>query len=177
MFEEAVEGVVDRALGGVLHRHHAEVDRTGGHFAKHFVDGGHGGADHRMTEMLERRGLGEGAFRPQVGDLERLLERQAGGHDFAEQPRHFLVVQRTLVALHDVLEDPGLSLGAVEDRLFALGQGSHLHAGHVLGAASTLTDQLEDLLVEAIDAQAQRLEFLLGDCVCHQPCSFSNSAI
>ena len=124
--------------------------------------------------MLHRRGLAEGAFRAEIGDLERLLQGQTGGHDLAEQSRDFLIVQRALVQLHDVLEHPGLTFGAVEHRLLAFRQGSHLHPRHVLGAARALADQLEDLLVEAIDAYAQRLE-LIG--VTHQPCSFSNSAM
>ncbi|MCY1432223.1 hypothetical protein D9M71_482140 [compost metagenome] len=173
VLEEAVQGVVHRALGGVLHRHHAEVHRTGGDFAEDFVDGRHRRTDHRMAEMLERRCLGEGALRAEVSDLERLLQGQAGRHDLAEQPRHFLVVQRALVAVHDVLEHPGLALGAVEDRRLAFRQGLHLHPRHVGGAAGAFADQLEDLLVEVVDAYPQRLEFLLG----HQPCSFSNSAM
>ncbi|MNT36614.1 hypothetical protein D3C72_1727110 [compost metagenome] len=177
MLEEAVEGVVDRALGGVFHRHHAEVDRAGGHLAEHLVDGGHGHADHRVTEMLHRRGLTEGAFRAQVGDLQRVLQGQAGGHDLAEQPRHLLVAQRPLVAFHDALEHLGFTLGAVEHRLFALRQGLHLDPRHLFGAARTVADQLEDFFIQAVDAQAQGLQFLFGDYIRHQPCSFSNSAM
>ncbi len=173
VLEEAVQGVVDRTLGGVLHRYDTEVDCTGSHLAEHLVDGGHRRADHRMAEMLEGSRLGEGAFRPQVRHLEGLLQGQAGGHDLAEQPRHFLVIQRPLVTLHDVLEHPGLALGAVEDRLLALRQGRHLHSRHILGAAGTLADQLEDLLVKAVDAQTQGLQFLVG----HHARSFSNSAM
>ncbi|MCY1446936.1 hypothetical protein D9M71_635320 [compost metagenome] len=127
-----------------------------------------------MAEVLERRSLGEGAFRAEIGDLERLFQGQAGGHDLAEQPRHFLVAQRALVQLHDVLEHPGLALGPVEHRLLALGQGRHLHPRHVGGAAGAFADQLEDLLVEAVDAYAQSLELVS---VAHQPRSFSNSAM
>jgi hypothetical protein len=52
---------------------------------------------HRVAEVLQRRGLGEGALRPEVADLQRLLQRQAGGHDLAEQPRHLLAVERPRV--------------------------------------------------------------------------------
>ncbi|MCY1440549.1 hypothetical protein D9M71_568310 [compost metagenome] len=127
-----------------------------------------------MTEVLQRSRLGEGAFRTEISHLQRLLQSQAGGHDFAEQPRHFLVAQRPLVQFHDVLEYPGLALRPVEHRLFALGQGRHLHPRHIRGAARAFADQLEDLLVEAVDAYAQSLELVS---VAHQPCSFSNSAM
>ncbi|MNT16663.1 hypothetical protein D3C72_1517770 [compost metagenome] len=173
VLEEAVQGVADRAFGGVFHRHHAEVDGTGRHFAEHFVDGRHRPADHRVAEVLHGRCLGEGAFRAEVGDFQRLFQGQARRHDFAEQPRHLLVVQRPLVALHHALEHGGFTLGAVEHRLLAFRQRGGLDLGHFLGATGALADQLEDLLVEAVDANAQRLQFVLG----HQPCSFSNSVM
>ena len=37
---EAVQGVVDHAFGGVLHRHDTEVDAAVLHLAEHLVDGG-----------------------------------------------------------------------------------------------------------------------------------------
>ena len=116
VLEEAVQGVVDRALGGVFHRHHAEVDRPGDHLAEHLVDRRHRRADHRVAEVLECGSLGEGAFRAEIGNLERMLQGQAGGHDLAEQPGDFFVAQRPLVDLHDVPEHPGLALGPIEHR-------------------------------------------------------------
>lgn len=171
MLEEAVQRVADGALGGVLHRHHTEIDRTRRHFAEHLVDGRHRAADHGMAEVFHGGGLGEGPFRAEVGHFQRLFERQAGGHDLAEQPRHLFIVQRPLVTLHDALEHRGLALGAVEHRRLAFRQRCGLDLGHFLGATGALTDQLEDFLVEAVDAHTQGLELLIG----HQPCSFSNS--
>src|SRR5690606_36018863 len=89
-------------------------------------------------------------------------------------PRHFLVVQRTLVQLHDVLEHPGFALGAVEHCLLTLRQAGGLDPRHILGAARTLADQLENLLVEVVDTHPQGLELVS---VAHQPCSFSNSTM
>ncbi|MNN39382.1 hypothetical protein D3C81_1534160 [compost metagenome] len=126
-----------------------------------------------MTEVLHRCGLGKGTLRPQIGDFERLFKGQAGGHDFAEQAGHFFVAQRPLVALHHALEHLRLALGPVEHRRLAFSQGRGLDPRHFLRAAGTITDQLEDFLVEAVNAHPQRLEFLLR----HQPCSFSNSAM
>ncbi|MNN04299.1 hypothetical protein D3C81_1170200 [compost metagenome] len=173
MLKEAVEGVVNRTFGGVFHGHHTKVDGAGRHFAEHFVDRRHRLADHGVTKVLHGRGLGKSTLRAEVGDFERLLQGQAGGHDFTEQPRHLFVAQRPLIALHDALEHLRLTLRTVEDRLFTGRQSRHLHPRHFLGAAGTVTDQLEDLLVEAVNAHPQRLEFLLR----HQPCSFSNSAM
>ena len=161
VFEEAVQGVVDRAFGGVFHRHHAKIHRTGRDFTEDFVDGRHGLADHRVAEVLHGCGLGEGAFRAEVSHFQRLLQRQARRHDFTEQPRHLFVAQRPLVALHHTLEHLGFTLGAVEHRHFAFRQGRHFHPGHFLGAARALTDQFKDLLVQTVNAYAQGLEFLL----------------
>ncbi|MNO80147.1 hypothetical protein D3C76_713400 [compost metagenome] len=152
MLEEAVEGVVDRALGGVFHRHDAKVHRPGRHFTEHFVDRRHRLADHGVAEVLHGRRLGEGAFRPQIGDFQRLFEGQARRHDFAEQARHLFVAQRPLVALHDTLEHLGFALGAIEHRRFAFGQRGHFHAGDFLGTAGTVTDQLEDFFIQAVNA-------------------------
>ena len=174
VLKEAVEGVIDRAFGGVFHRHHAKIHRTGRHFAEHFVDGRHRHADHRVAEMLHRRRLGERPFRAEVSHFQRLLKSQAGRHDLAEQTRHFLVVQRALIELHDVLEHPGLTFRTIEHRLFPGRQREHLHPRHFLGAAGALADQLEDFLVEAVNAHPQRLELIE---IRHQPCSFSNSAM
>ena len=140
VLEEAVEGVVDRAFGGILHRHHAEVDRTGSHFAEHLVDGRHRHADHRMTEVLHRRCLTEGAFRAEISDFQRVFQRQAGGHDFAEQPRHILIAQRAPVALHHALEHLSFALGAIEDGRLALLQFLHLHSRDFFGAARAIAD-------------------------------------
>src|SRR5690606_6360547 len=101
-------------------------------------------------------------------------QSQAGGHDFSEQARHFLVVQRPLVQLHDVLEHPGFTLGAVEHRLLAFGQRRGLDPRHFLGTTGTLADQVENPLVQTVDAYAQGLELVS---LAHQPCSFSNSAM
>ena len=56
--EEAVEGVVDRALGGVLDRHHAEIGAARLDLVKHLVDGGERQRAHRVTEVIEHRASG-----------------------------------------------------------------------------------------------------------------------
>ncbi len=171
VFKEAVEGVIDRAFGGVFHRNHAEIHSTGDHFAKHFVNCGHRQTDDGVAEMLHRSGLGERPLRAKIGNLERLFQRQAGRHDFAEQTRHFFVAQRSAIAFHDSPEHRSFALRTIEYRHLAFSQRGHLDPGHFLGTAGTLADQFQNLLIEAVDTDAKRLEFLLG----HQPCSFSKS--
>ena len=64
--------------------------------------------------MLEYGGLRERALRPEVGDLERLLLRQAGGHQLSKEPHHLLVAQRPVVALDDFAQHLSLALRPVE---------------------------------------------------------------
>ncbi len=74
------------------------MGRAGVYLAKHLVDGALRDSFHRMTEMLEHRFLREGALRPEKCHLQRLLQRQACGHDLAKQARHLLFAQRPLIA-------------------------------------------------------------------------------
>ena len=92
--QEHVERMVDRALARILDGHHAEIGDAALDLVKHLVDRGQRQRAHRGAEMLQHGGLGERALGSQECDLERLLLREARGHDLAEQPRDFLVAQR-----------------------------------------------------------------------------------
>ncbi len=73
---------------------------------------------HRMPEVLVDRLLRERALRPEEGDFQRLLLREAGGHDLAEQPQDLLVPQRPLVPLERGPQHLRLALRPVEvDRM------------------------------------------------------------
>ena len=65
--------------------------RAGLHFVEHLVDRRQRQRAHRMAEVRVHGGLRERAFRAEERDLQRLLLREARGHDLAEQPQHFLV--------------------------------------------------------------------------------------
>ncbi len=152
---EQIKRVADNALGGIFHRHDAVIRRPGLDLAKHIPDAVQCQGLHRMAELFQRGRLGEGAFRPQVGDGERFFQRQAGRHDFAEQAHHFRVRQGTGIAFPDPAQDDGLALGAVELRVLA---GGKLDRRHFPGTACPLADQVLDLLIQAVDAPAQVVE-------------------
>lgn len=59
--QQQVERAADRALGGVLHRHHAVVGIAGFHRAEDVVDRRHRQEVGRGTEVLAAGALGEGA--------------------------------------------------------------------------------------------------------------------
>ena len=70
-------------------------------------------AVHGMAEMLEHRLLGERAFGPEVADLQRLLLREARGHDLAEHVHELFVAERAFVAIDDHAQHLRLALGPV----------------------------------------------------------------
>ena len=113
--QEHVERVdVDGALARVLDRRDAEVRGAAFDLVEHLVDRRHRQRVHGVAEVLEHGRLRERALRPEIGDLERLLLREAGGHELAEQPHHLLVAQRPVVALDDFAQHLRLALRAVE---------------------------------------------------------------
>ncbi len=105
---------VDGALARVLDRRHAEIRRAAFDLVEHLVDRRHCQRMHGVAEVLEYGGLRERALRPEVCDLQRLLLREAGGHQLAEQPHHLLVAQRPVVALDDFAQHLRLALRSVE---------------------------------------------------------------
>ena len=68
--------------------------------------------------MRQHRGLSEGGLGPEERNLQRLLLREAGRHDLAEQPHDLLIAQRAAVALARPAQHLRLTLRAVEvDRM------------------------------------------------------------
>ncbi len=87
---EHVERMIDHALGRVFDRYHTEIGGAGFDLAEYVGYAAQWQRGHRVAEMLECRGLSEGAFRTEEGNLHRLFQSQARRHDFAKQPRHLL---------------------------------------------------------------------------------------
>ncbi len=132
-------------------------------------------ADHRVTKMLERCRLCEGANRTQEGNVHGLFQRQAGRHDFPEQTGHFLTRQRPRILFLDAAKHLGLPLGAIEKDVLPR-IGGHFNVRHFLGTGGPGTDQLHDLLIKLIDLVPQLSEPNL--LITHdQPRSFANSVM
>ncbi len=125
--EEHVQGHLDHALPGVLHRHHAEIGMAGGDFLEHFLDAAQRQAVGGVAEVLAHGLLAERAFRPEEADLQRIFLGQAGRHDLAKQAHHLRIRQRAVVAVHHHAQHMRLALRAVVvDR----GKTLALHARH-----------------------------------------------
>src|SRR3569832_89860 len=114
--EKHVERVRDHTLRGILHGHHTVVAGACFDVAKDLVDGVVRHRAHRMTEVLERRHLRERTFGPEIGDAQRLLERETGRHDLAKQARHLLSAKRPFITRDDPAQHLGLALGAIKTR-------------------------------------------------------------
>ena len=153
--QEQVQRDLDGPLPGVLHRHHAEIGIAGGDFLEHFLDAGQRQPMRRVAEMLVHRLLAEGAFRPEIADLQRLLLGQAGRHDFAEQPHQHFVGERAVIAVHYLAQHLRFALGSV-----IVDRGGELALGlaDLVRPLCALGDQRLDLPVDAVDLFAHRAE-------------------
>jgi len=149
--QEHVQGHLDGALPGILHRHHAEVGVAGLHFLEHLLDAAQRQPVGRTAEVLEHGLLAEGAFRAEVADLQRLLLGQAGRHDLAEHVHQHFVRQRTFVAVHHHAQHLRFALGSVV--VHRRGQLA-LGLAHLEGEAGPLCDQFLDPAIDAIDLRA-----------------------
>ena len=105
-----------------------------------------------MPEMLERRLLGKGPLRAEISHLDRLLQRQAGRHDLAEQACHFLAVQWPGIAFHHPAQDLSLALRPIEHGVRII---RRLDVGDLLGAIGALADQPQQFAVDGIDTLPQ----------------------
>ena len=70
-----------------------------------------------MAKVLDGGRLGKGAFGPEVGNLQGPLQRQAGGHDFAENMGDAFAGQRAGIAFHDTSQHLGLTLRPIVHNL------------------------------------------------------------
>jgi hypothetical protein len=156
--EHQVERAVDRALGRIFDRDHAEVRGAGFGGAEHFVDRHARQAVDGAAELLVHGLLAEGAGRAQVGDGDAFFQRAAGRHDFAEDGLDVVVLERAGIALGDAAQYLRFALGAKHRR-----QRLGLDVAYFLRQARAPAEQVEELRVDRVDLLAQWCEF-----VCHR---------
>src|SRR5690606_16044272 len=110
----------------------------------------------REPKRGQGRHVGEGPGRRQVAHRDLLLHRQARADDLAEdgpQARPREDVAAVGVLLLEALEDPLLALGIMHGAAAGL-----LHAADLLGGARALLDQIQDGIVNGVDALPQLLQ-------------------
>ncbi len=155
-----VERVGYAAVGGVFHRHHAEVAMPAVHFLEDGGDAAHGHQINGLTEPFDGGQMTEGEFWPQVRDLEHLLQGAGAAHDLAENRAHGGGIERParfLVQLQHMFEDLLLA-GGGEHFLTRLG----LQPADLAGMGCTLIDQLDDLLIQLVNLVADNLQLGQG---------------
>ena len=103
--------------------------------------------------MLLGRALGERAGGAEIGDLERLLQRQAGRHDLAVNLPYRPFRQGTGIGFGDPPQHLGLALGAIDIAVLDLADA--------MGDLRPLREQAQHFAVDRVDAIAQLSQFLL----------------
>ena len=106
-----------------------------------------------MTEMLDRRQLGESALRAEIGHGQRPLQRQTLAHHFAKQPRHRFVGQRARVKAFDTVQHLRFALRPVN------GAGAFQFADGA-GVGGALVEQAEDFGAAAVGRRTRTWRLL-----------------
>ena len=148
--EQQIVRARDRALGRVFDRHYAVMDRAGFDLAKHVVYRCARLQLRLAAELADGRLFAERALRPQVSDRNAVLERAARRHDFGIQARKRRRRQRAAIT----------RLHAPQHLRFALGPvlGAAFRVADVLRERCALAEQVDDTVVERIDARAYVLQ-------------------
>src|SRR5215470_3356397 len=149
-----VQRAADGALGGVLDGHHRVVGLAGFSSAEDFVDRRVGLGVDEIAEMPSDGGMAERTRRPQVGDAQPALEREARRHHLAENAGNRLVGQRAAVFQLQRAKHLRFALGAVCCPLA-------FERTDRLGMRRALVEQTQELAIERVDRVAAVLELLL----------------
>ena len=97
--------------------------------------------------------MGPGAFRAEVGDLQIVLQRKRGGHDFPVDRADGFLRQAAVVHFDEAAEQRFLALGSVDLQAVAL--FDHAHFVDEIGAAG---EQVEQVVVDGVDLAADVVE-------------------
>ena len=134
------------ALGGIFNRHDPVVGLLTGHLVEHIGDGPLGRVGQRGAKASQGRLMGEGRFRPEIGDGQTPLQGQSTRHDLTVDGPESFVGDRSLIVAKDLLEHGPLPVRCI-DLLAVTGlDGPDLQ--HVAGA---LVEQPHDVGIQRID--------------------------
>ena len=151
--DEHVERMEDRAFGGVLDGHDAVVGLAAFDGGEDVGDGGAGLEAQAGAEIFQRGLVGEGGFRPEVGDAQFLLQRERGGDDFAVNGLERGGRERAGVGGIEAIKDGFLAAGHISLRaLFLLG------AADLARQAHARVETLDDFEVHRVDLLAQGIK-------------------
>ncbi|MCY1216569.1 hypothetical protein D9M72_284470 [compost metagenome] len=151
--QEQVERARHRALGGILDRHHAVLDRASLDGTEHLVDARAGHARHLMAEVRIQRLLGERAGGAEESHFQRLFQPAAGGHHLAPDRRHAFTQQRAGVGALHLADHLQLALRAEHRRAVLLLDLADLE--RQFGAA---VQHRQQFAVNGVDLLAQRAQ-------------------
>ena len=150
--EEGVQRGIHRALGGVLHGYHAVVGAAPLHGLEDGLDGALGQGLAGAAELVARGEVGEGPLGPQEGHAQRLLQAEAGAHDFLEDRAHRRIREGAAVLALEPGEDLPFALGRVEE---GFRRGGSFQLPHLGRQARPPVEQGQYLVVHGIDGPAE----------------------
>lgn len=156
--QQQVQAAVDRALGRVLDRHHADVGLPRLDGAEDFVERHAGKLLHRVAKMLQRGLLGKRALRPEVGDGHAALQAATGRNDLGPDRGHAGRRKRTGIELLQAPDHFGFTFGTQHR---TVGVRGVLDLAHLLRGTGALRQQIQDLRIERVDAVAQGAQLAL----------------
>jgi hypothetical protein len=151
----------------VLQRDDPLVGGAARHGAEHAHDVAARQVVDRGAELALRGQVGEGALRAEIGHAEGLFERDAGRHDFAEDPAERSLRQRPTIQPVDSLEDLDFARWRVDLRVaFAL------DLADLDDQLAALVEELDKLPVDGVDLPPQNLKragsgLRAGRALCH----------
>jgi hypothetical protein len=115
--DQAIEGDVDGAVGGVLHWDHAEVRAAALDVLEDLGDRPRAVILDRFAEAIARGLMRERPLRGQIGDGQRRFERAARRQDLAPHGGDGLRGQRTTARLGQTIHDRRLTLRDIRRRI------------------------------------------------------------
>jgi hypothetical protein len=151
---EHVEGIRDPPVRRILQRHDAEIGMAAVDLFKNRGDAADLDEFNRSAEAFDGGQVAEAILRPQIGDLQHLLQGPRAAHDLAEDGPDRAGIQRPLVGLKDILEN-----------FFLSGRRKDLAAVVVLDLADlrrhrgALVDKFQDLKIQFIDLNPKVAEW------------------
>ncbi len=151
--DEHVEGVTHHAFGRVLDRHDPVIRLPLLHLGKDLADAPERDVFRQQAESVHARHVGEGGLGPEVGHLQRLLERKTGREDFPVDCLDRSVREGSPALPREAIDDLSLPLrGMVGDVSLGL---LLPHAHDDLGPA---IQEVQDLAIDGIDLPSKLLD-------------------
>ena len=152
--DKLVERIADGTLRRVFDRNHAVIRLALLHRGENIGNRRHAMVVDAGAELLDCGLMGVGRLGSEVGDEQRLLQRDGGRHHLAIDRAQRRIFHRSLVLRADLAQDPVLTFRHVDAAILAAFQPADLG-----GEGETLIEQLHQAGVEPVDLLTDSVDF------------------